>query len=350
MTFNNPKEHGYNTEKPEDMQLYYEKAKNKWGSLLYLCTTKEVGTQEHTEHDHCFLYFSNSIYRTSLQKVFPFADIRACDGTAEACRDYVFKAGKQEGTEKEESRIDGYQFEWGAMPKKQGARSDLDTLKLLILQGLSNAAIYDINASFMKYSGSIDRLRNDILTSDYKEQWRNIEVVYIQGATGTGKTRSVMDTYGYKNCCRVRKGDYPFNSYLNQDVVIFEEFRNSFKLEEMLLYLDGYPVNDLRGMYYLRTACWHKVFICSNWFIEQQYEEIQKEHPEDWQAFLRRVHTIRIYENGVFVDYQQKNIGTDEKPKYDYFNEKGFSYFHPFDYVDKKNATDDNSTNLFSML
>ena len=47
----------------------------------------------------------------------------------------------------------------------------------------------------MKYCGSIDRVRNDLLSDKYKKTWRNLEVHYIFGKTGQGKTRYVMDLY-----------------------------------------------------------------------------------------------------------------------------------------------------------
>ena len=44
-----------------------------------------------------------------------------------------------------------------------------------------------------------------------------------------------------------------------------------------------------------KYACYHKVYIISNWDLEKQYAEIQKEDTETWSAFLRRIHKIKVF-------------------------------------------------------
>ena len=199
----------------------------RFSSILYMSCTKEIG-KEGTVHFHLFILAYQALWRTSLQKLFPHADIRFCNQEPKVIDDYIKKTGKQEGTEKEETRIDGYQFEWGEIPvKRQGKRTDLEKLKNLILDGKSNAEIYNINSDYMKYCGSIDRVRNDLLSDKYKKTWRNLEVHYIFGKTGQGKTRYVMEKYGYENVYRITDYDHPWDNYKNEKVVIFEEFRSS---------------------------------------------------------------------------------------------------------------------------
>ena len=39
--------------------------------------------------------------------------------------------------------------------------------------------------------------------------------------------------------------------------------------------------------------------------IGVQYKEVQKENPESWNAFLRRIHEVRIYDrNGTVTSYE----------------------------------------------
>lgn len=114
----------------------------RFSSILYMSCTKEIG-KEGTVHFHLFILAYQALWRTSLQKLFPHADIRFCNQEPKVIDDYIKKTGKQEGTEKEETRVDGYQFEWGEIPvKRQGKRTDLEKLKNLILDGKSNAEIH----------------------------------------------------------------------------------------------------------------------------------------------------------------------------------------------------------------
>ena len=123
-----------------------------------------------------------------------------------------------------------------------------------------------------------------------------LEVTYIHGTTGTGKTRGVMEQYGYANVYRVTDYQHPFDSYGGQDVIVFEEFRSSLKIQDMLNYLDGYPI-VLPCRYNNKQACFHKVFIISNWSLTEQFASVQGDYPETWKAFLRRIHHIKVYDN-----------------------------------------------------
>lgn len=89
---------------------------------------------------------------------------------------------------------------------------------------------------------------------------------------------------------------HPFDSYCCQPVICFDEFRSSLKLKEMLMYCDIYPI-ELPSRYANKFACYNKVFIISNWKLEKQYYELQKEDKETWKAFLRRIHKVIHYES-----------------------------------------------------
>ena len=337
VTINNPKEHGYNIEKPADLIIFYGILIKKW-NIIYMCVCEEIGLGEnHMVHIHIYFEVQNPINFSAIKKVFPSAHIEFCKASSQENRDYVYKEGKYLNDEKRAEFLEGYQLEIGELPKEreekakenQGKRTDLIKLKDLIKAGMSNAEIYDIDIKYLKYANIIDKIRQDFLVEKFASEWRNVEVTYIQGVTGTGKTRGIMDKYGYKNVCRVKKDDYGFNSYIAQDVVIFEEFRNTFKIEDMLDYLDGYP-SEGRALFGKRQLGYTKAFICSNWKLEEQYKSIQEEHPTTWQAFLRRINKIILKDFDKEVIYYQKNRGTKENPDYDFINDNGISYFDPF--------------------
>ncbi len=71
----------------------------------------------------------------------------------------------------------------------------------------------------------------------------------------------------------------------------------------MLLYCDIYPI-ELPSRYTNKFACYNKVYIISNWSLEKQYPEIQREDTESWNAFLRRIHKVVVYaKNGSAKEY-----------------------------------------------
>ncbi len=82
---------------------------------------------------------------------------------------------------------------------------------------------------------------------------------------------------------------------------------NSFKIEDMLNYLDGHPL-VLPSRYSDKDAVYTKVFILSNWTFEQQYRKIQEDYPETWRAFCRRVN--HIYNFDVNREHDLKPVPT----------------------------------------
>ena len=105
-----------------------------------------------------------------------------------------------------------------------------------------------------------------------------------------------MEQYGYVKVYRITDYKHPFDSYHGQDVIVFEEFRNSLPIDNMLNYLDGYPL-ELPARYMNRIACFTKVYIISNWNFEEQYTAIQHKYYETWNAFVRRIDKIVTYKD-----------------------------------------------------
>lgn len=225
----------------------------------------------------------------------------------------MLKAGKWENDPKGDTKLTGMQYESGDMPLEnegKGKRNDWHILKDLIANGYTNAQIYESNPYYMKFASSLDRIRLDILGDKGKEQWRTLDVTYIFGTTGTGKTRGVMEKYGYSSVYRVTDYAHPFDEYMGQDVVVFEEFRSSLKCSDMLNYLDGYPIS-LPSRYANRQALWTKVYLISNVPLEEQYPSVQDEQKETWAAFLRRIHSVVEYTKDTTITYDSVE---------DYFN------------------------------
>ena len=117
----------------------------------------------------------------------------------------------------------------------------------------------------------MDVIRYNILKDKYSKQRRKLTVTYLYGTSGAGKTRSIFDTHDGNDICRITsyrkdKGIY-FDSYGVQKVLVFEEFHSQVPIEEMLNYLDIYPLN-LPARYSDRVACYTEVYITSNISLE----------------------------------------------------------------------------------
>jgi len=144
----------------------------------------------------------------------------------------------------------------------------------------------------------IDALRQTLLSEKYASENRNIEVCYIFGASGAGKTRGIYEKHKGRDVCRITNyratNGVTFDGYSGQDVLVFEEFSSQIPIEEMLNYLDVYPLS-LPARYNDKVACYTKVYITSNISLNEQYKNIQTLRSETWRAFLRRIHKVIEY-------------------------------------------------------
>lgn len=294
-----------------------KKSIGELGSVTYWCMADEVGLKEQTPHTHIYLYSASPIRFSTIKRRFNQAHIEAAYGGSAENRAYILKDGKWKNTAKTETSVPGTFEEFGIMPAKEtmSEKGELQFIYDMIESRMSTAEILKAFPQAMRYLDKIDRARQLLIEDEYKNTWRELTVTYIYGKTETGKTRSVMERYGYSNVFRVTDYVHPFDSYKNQRILVMEEFRSSIKIQDMLNYLDGYPC-ELVARYNNKIACYLEVFLISNILLEQQYVNIQAESPETWKAFLRRIHKVIYYQDTDTIitynsvkEYLERNSG-----------------------------------------
>ncbi|WP_373229006.1 hypothetical protein [Cohnella sp.] len=245
-------------------------------SLVYYCMADEAGQ---THHTHLYIVCSSAVRFSTLKNKFPIAHLEIAKGTSEQNRDYIFKSGKWENDKKHGTAIPGTQEEFGEMPiERPGARSDLADLYDLIKSGASNFEIMEQCPEYLLHTDRIERVRQIVKAEEYKNKFRELNVSYVWGKTGIGKTRSVMERYGFSNVYRITDYTHPWDGYAGEDVVIFDEFHSQLKITDMLNLLDGYPLS-LPCRYSNKISCYTKIYIISNISFDQQYANIKIEQP-----------------------------------------------------------------------
>lgn len=308
VTINNPLEHGFSHD------VIRERLSSIRGDSLYWCFCDEEGDECETLHTHVFLYRKSPWTWQQIDKLFPNCHRDNVYATPQETRAYILKDGDKFNKDEHGhyhyidsggKLHEGINFsatfeESGTCPEEhQGVSSAADLIVSMIKDGKSNDEIIDTVSSAFKDLEKIERTRSLYRDRQFKSQWRDLEVTYIFGKTGSGKTRSVMEAYGYENCYRVTDYKHPFDTYDGQDVIIFEEFRGGLKHGDMLNYLDGYPLL-LPCRYFNRQACYTKVFIITNIPPDAQYANIDL---ESRQAFFRRINTVREFTEFGPTDY-----------------------------------------------
>ena len=254
-----------------------------------------------TFHTHVFLYSHSPIRFSTVKNRFPTAHIEKAYGTAKENRDYIRKEGKWAEDRKAETSVDGSFIEWGTLPQ-EGEEKNPRMYKLLqnVKDGLTTMDIINESPSLAFKVRDIDTLRQTCLYDRFRRENRSIEVRYLYGASGSGKTRSIFANHPIEDICRITdygRNGVRFDAYTGQDVLVFEEFSSQIPIEDMLNFLDIYPIN-LPARYHDRVACYTKVYITSNLPISAQYAFVQSHSPETWRAFLRRIHRVIEFKKG----------------------------------------------------
>lgn len=298
LTVNNPQEYDLDHNKIKDIVMLF--------NPNYFCMVDEVATTG-TYHTHIFIYSSSPIRFITIKNRIPVAHIDKANGSALENRDYLRKSGKWENSNKEKTNIKDTFEEYGTIPKPQDESAPgMAELITEIESGLSNFEIIKKNPKYGFKAKDIDSLRQTFLAEKYSNRNRDLTVTYIYGKTGTVKTSGIFQNHKASEICRVtnyrkNNGVY-FDHYNGHKVLVFEEFAAQIPIEEMLNYLDIYPLM-LPARFNDKVACYDTVYITSNIPLEQQYKDVQTAKPETWKAFLRRITTVKEYTSyGVYSE------------------------------------------------
>lgn len=289
ITINNPEENGMTRDEIIGILHLF--------NPFYFCMADEIG-QGGTYHTHIFIYSPSPIRFGTIKARFPKAHIDKVKGTIFENINYIKKEGKWENTKKVETKIEGSFFEFGTPPPPQMEKNPTMYNVLQDIQsGASTLEIISENPGLGFKGKDIDELRNRINGENFLRFNREVEVYYVYGTTGTGKTRGIFKKHPVEEICRITdytgRNGIRFDAYHGQSVLVFEEFCSQIPIEAMLNYLDIYPLM-LPARYADKIACYTTVYITSNLALSEQYKDVQAEKPETWKAFLRRI-TKTIY-------------------------------------------------------
>ena len=259
-------------------------------SVKYFIFQREKGEETGTEHIQFYIEFEFARHFKTVKGVLPNGThIEQRKGTKKRAREYCCKP---------ETRV-GQVYEHGIFIEER-QRTDLHNIIAAIKSGMSLSDLRDdYEAQFFMFQKRFETERAIYLDKKFGDTFRNMNVSYVYGSTGVGKTRSIAERFGYRNIFRVTEYDQrAFDNYDGQDIIIFEEFRSSFKIAQMLNYLDGHPCR-LPCRFVDKTACYTQVFITTNIPLDKQYPNIQQEEPATFDAFTRRMHNIYNFDNPI---------------------------------------------------
>ena len=282
----------------EELAKYIENLEH----FKYAIFQREVGEKKETPHIQMFITFNVGKRFSTMQNYFPRAHIEPAKGTNSQARDYCSK---------NETRIEG-PVEIGTFAEER-SRTDIVNFMELVDLGTSKTELKKLFPSlYSKMINNIDRIKEDTRYDEQKTKIRNVEVTYLYGKPGVGKTSYIISKHPLGTFYSVPfYGNGNFDNYDGEDVMVFDEFTGQIKIPLMNKLLDIYPMM-LPSRYSNKIACYTKVYIISNLPIDDLYRDERESGLFD--AFLRRVHTIiRMDENGLHYEKLSKTEQIIEK-------------------------------------
>ena len=319
LTINNPVEKGYTND------LVVEKAQG-FTPFRYACYSHEVGCENHVYHMHIFLAFDSAVRFSTIKNAFPDAHIDKCKGSIKENRDYVFKQGKWANTEKEDSKIEGMQFEVGTAPIEvgQGHRSDLDRVEEMLESGMTPEEIFALSISYRLHEKEI---RAQYMAKLRREtpMYRNVRVIWHVGESGSGKSFTMVRLME-ENPDRVYlMNDYDgggLDLYQGEKILFMDEFRGQIRYSTLLNMLDGYRT-QVHCRYANVYALWDEVHITSVLPPEMVYAKMVSENKDvdTIKQLLRRLDMIHYhYKRG--SEYLVHEIAAADYVDYDTLKSK----------------------------
>lgn len=252
--------------------------KTEWNPHLpegvaYVRGQAETGSETGYEHWQVLAYFGRTCRLSAVKKI--FGRQSHCELSRSSAADaYVWK---------EETRIDGTQFEFGRKPVKRNNKRDWDAIRQTVLEGKLEEVPSDI---FIRHYSNLRRIAADFSKPAAMER----TILVYWGQTGMGKSRAAWEEAGLEAYPKDPLSKF-WDGYQGQNHVVMDEFRGTINISHILRWFDRYPVNvELKGSSTTLRAT--KIWITSNL------------HPRDWyvdldnatmDALLRRL-TIKKFD------------------------------------------------------
>lgn len=240
-------------------------------NATYMCTCEDT-TKDGKWHGHAFIYFKNPVTPTAVKKLFGKDEHDEKPIKNSECIKYVLNKEKRK-----------FNFhEYGDKPMDNGVHKMEDVLKCDSIQEVMET----MPDTYVKYRNGI----KDIMQNKQSKNrfFRQPEVIWIYGPTGTGKTKMAFEN----GAVNVTYNNGFFSDWNNEKCICIEELRGEIPYKELLKLLDGYhnyySINIKGGQ---KLIDLDKIFITSPFSPERCYHR-QLEYNDNIDQLLRRITKI----------------------------------------------------------
>jgi hypothetical protein len=245
-------------------------------SLNYLIAAKEIAPETGHEHIHCYAQFRNAI--SLSKKKTENAHIDICRGSPQQNKDYVEKEGNviiEEGT------------------MRNGNATSIKDVK-----NMKKTEREDL--PFIYYDKVMKLNEDECANMNVDEYYKNIEVYYIWGDSGVGKTKKAHELIKSKNE-KFHEAKHLNGFWIgvsdNEEcrTLLYDDFRDThMKPSEFINFID-YNIHNMniKGGYIKNK--YNNIIITSVQNPETLYEKFTENDKEPMKQWMRRLtHIIHL--------------------------------------------------------
>ena len=238
--------------------------------ISYIRGQKETGETTGYVHWQALVYFSTKKSLIQCKAYFPTAHCEL--SRSSAADEYVWK---------EDTRVEGSQFEFGVKPFRRNSATDWDAIWLAATTG--DLLCIPSNVRVCHYR----TLR--AISTDYLQPVGMVRTINVfWGATGTGKSRRAWDEQptSFPKDPRTKF----WCGYRGEQSVIIDEFRGGIDIAHLLRWCDRYPVVvEIKGG--ATTLRAEVIYITSNLPVSSWYPDLD---PDTYDALVRRLNIVHF--------------------------------------------------------
>lgn len=147
---------------------------------------------------------------------------------------------------------------------------------------------------------------------------RNIQVVFITGRGGTGKTtyaKKMLEKLGYDYCISSSSND-PFQDYMGQRAIILDDLRDkSFELEDLLKILDNNTKSSVKSRFNNKVFNGEMIVITSSVPLKYWYPEYKFNRNNDSLDQLYRRINCYIVVTLDYISVYDESVDLQGAPK-----------------------------------
>lgn len=262
----------------------YPRELPKTPKTKYLVTCEDVCPKTGKEHGHAFIYFVNPVGFNTVKKLFGQDCHVKRPISNSACIDYVLgKSGKPEHDANKHNFL-----EHGERPMDNGVHKTVGELR----------AVKDPEELHWTQYNTWKKIQEEEAANIDIDDWKKeVEVVYIVGPSGIGKTEKAKEivresedhTVNIVKCV-----DHFWHGLGTASTAIYDDFRDShMPASEFINFID-YNVQNLNTKGGSRKNNYKRIIITSIQHPDEIYRNLDQEPRKQW---LRRMRIIELHED-----------------------------------------------------